>query len=158
VGSPIIVSDANILIDFDEGGLLVELFALDAVLAVPDIVYAEELEHLPNLRQEKLRILALGSAAVQDVTRLAQVYRKPNVRHREVGARRAAPRLPGGRVTRRMGEVASTARICCFFSSLKTLLIPGVEDHGPDALVNVPNAATTGRFSGAHNWPVLPAH
>jgi hypothetical protein len=46
-----------------------------------------------------------------------------------------------------------SAMTCCFFSSLKTLLML-TEAIGPLARVNVPGFIV-GRFSGDHHWPVL---
>ena len=39
-----LVSDANVLIDMDAGGLLKAMFALDYNFAVPDILFDEELK------------------------------------------------------------------------------------------------------------------
>jgi len=39
----LLVSDANILIDMDEGGLLASMFSLDCQFIVPDILFTEEL-------------------------------------------------------------------------------------------------------------------
>ena len=52
----LLISDANILIDMEEGGLLVEMFQLPYQFATPDILFFEELEeehaHLPDLGLE----------------------------------------------------------------------------------------------------------
>jgi hypothetical protein len=40
----LLISDTNIIIDFEDGGLINELFQLPYRFAVPDILYAEELE------------------------------------------------------------------------------------------------------------------
>ena len=49
----LLISDANILIDMEEGGLLEAMFQLPFDFATPDILFFEELEeehaHLPNL-------------------------------------------------------------------------------------------------------------
>jgi hypothetical protein len=48
----LLVSDTNIFIDLEEGNLLNEFFALPYEIAVPDILYYEELDtshsHLVN--------------------------------------------------------------------------------------------------------------
>lgn len=48
----LLISDANILIDMEEGGLLQAMFQLPYEFAAPDILFAEELEdehsHLPG--------------------------------------------------------------------------------------------------------------
>ena len=49
----LLISDANILIDMEEGGLLEAMFQLPFDFATPDILFFEELEeehaHLPDL-------------------------------------------------------------------------------------------------------------
>ena len=40
----LLISDANILIDLEEGELLAQLFALPYRFTVPDILYFDELE------------------------------------------------------------------------------------------------------------------
>jgi predicted lipoprotein with Yx(FWY)xxD motif len=40
----LLISDANILIDIDTGGLVAPMFSLDYRFAVPDVLFAEELE------------------------------------------------------------------------------------------------------------------
>lgn len=49
----LLISDANILIDLEEGELLGLLFQLPYQFSVPDILFAEELEaqhaHLPGM-------------------------------------------------------------------------------------------------------------
>ncbi|WP_370280981.1 PIN domain-containing protein [Pontibacterium sp.] len=40
----LLISDSNVLIDLEEGGLTQQLFLLPYTFAVPDILYAEELE------------------------------------------------------------------------------------------------------------------
>lgn len=52
----LLISDANILIDMEEGGLLEAMFQLPYDFATPDILFYEELEeehaHLPSLGLE----------------------------------------------------------------------------------------------------------
>ncbi|HHF3239455.1 TPA: PIN domain-containing protein [Vibrio alginolyticus] len=52
----LLISDANILIDMEEGGLLEAMFQLPYDFATPDILFYEELEeehaHLPDLGLE----------------------------------------------------------------------------------------------------------
>ena len=47
---PLLISDTNIFIDFQEGKLLEELFQLTATIGVPDLLFEDELreqhEHL----------------------------------------------------------------------------------------------------------------
>lgn len=51
-----------------------------------------------------------------------------------------------------------SAKICCRFSSLKTLLISPRLGTRPFRERQTSWPTTTGRFSAAHNWPVLGAH
>ena len=46
----LVVSDANILIDMEEGGLIEAMFKLPETFAVPNVLFMEELvEHHPEL-------------------------------------------------------------------------------------------------------------
>lgn len=42
--SRLLISDANILIDLEVGGLMLELFKLPYQIQVPDMLFADELE------------------------------------------------------------------------------------------------------------------
>lgn len=42
----LLVSDANILIAMEEGGLLVSMFSLECQFIIPDILFVEELAEL----------------------------------------------------------------------------------------------------------------
>ncbi len=69
---PLLISDSNILIDFEEGGLVDELFRLADTIGVPDILFEEELrkrhEHLLDLG---LDLMELRAEAVQRTVNLA---------------------------------------------------------------------------------------
>jgi len=41
---PLLISDANILMDIEAGDLVAPMFRLDSRFAVPDLLYVEELE------------------------------------------------------------------------------------------------------------------
>lgn len=75
----LLVSDANIFIDFDEGGLLEELFRLPDSIAVPDVLFEDELrdqhEHLLGFG---LVLLELEPASVLRAAELARRYRRPS--------------------------------------------------------------------------------
>jgi predicted nucleic acid-binding protein len=74
-----VVSDANILIDFEEAGLVLSIFQLDIVLAVPDVIFAEELEaRHAHLREQGLTVLELEPASIDDALSLARRYRRPS--------------------------------------------------------------------------------
>jgi predicted nucleic acid-binding protein len=73
----LLISDANILIDFDVGDLLPKLFQLEATLAVPDVLFEEELKaQHPELPSMGLEILRLRESAILRAVRLAQIYRR----------------------------------------------------------------------------------
>lgn len=61
----LLISDANILIDMEKGGITRQMFQLDAVFAVPNTLYEEELrvEH-PQLPELGLRTLELTEETV----------------------------------------------------------------------------------------------
>jgi rRNA-processing protein FCF1 len=64
----LLISDANILIDMEVGGLTATMFRLDGYrFAVPDVLFAEELaaQH-PNLPGLGLEVLTLAADGVQD--------------------------------------------------------------------------------------------
>ena len=71
----LLISDANILIDVNAGGLLRSMFRLKFAFAVPDTLFEEELrEHHPNLRYLGLQILELDGETVEYAGRLVQKY------------------------------------------------------------------------------------
>ena len=71
----LLISDANILIDMNAGGLLRSMFRLEFVFAVPDTLFEEELrkDH-PNLRYLGLKTLELNGETVEHAARLVQKY------------------------------------------------------------------------------------
>ncbi len=71
----LLVSDANILIDMNAGGLLRSMFQLKFSFAVPDTLFEEELrEDHPNLRYLGLQVLELDGETVKYAGRLVQKY------------------------------------------------------------------------------------
>ena len=54
----LLISDANVIIDMEVGGLIKQMFRLDYEFAVPDVLYEEELKenhaNLPKLGLERL--------------------------------------------------------------------------------------------------------
>lgn len=75
----LLISDANILIDMDTGGLLAPMFSMEYRFAVPDVLYVEELEG----QHDGLMELGLQSVTLQDhlvatVAALSQQYRRPS--------------------------------------------------------------------------------
>lgn len=75
----VLISDANILIDMEVGGLLEPLFALPFQFKVADLLYYEELEeqhpHLPGLG---LQITELSAASMKEAMRLTALYGNPS--------------------------------------------------------------------------------
>lgn len=62
----LLISDANILIDMETGGLIRPMFQLDATFAVPNTLFEEELRgHHSNLLSHGLRSLELSSKTVE---------------------------------------------------------------------------------------------
>lgn len=73
----LLVTDANVLIDYLVGELVAELFDLDCRLAIPDVLFAEELEsHHSELIDLGLELLSLSSAAIERTAGLASSHRR----------------------------------------------------------------------------------
>ena len=71
----LLISDANILIDMTEGGLLRSMFKLKFAFAVPDTLFEEELRtHHPDLQYLGLQSIELEGDAVAYAGRLVQKY------------------------------------------------------------------------------------
>lgn len=72
----LLISDANIIIDMNTGGLLRLMFRFDATFAVPDVLYEEELrtDH-PELPRLGLKRLELSEDTVAYAGRLIEKYR-----------------------------------------------------------------------------------
>lgn len=67
----LLISDANILIDMEVGGLLEAVFGLPESFAVPDVLFEEELApYYPQLRGLGLRILSLTGESIDHVVQL----------------------------------------------------------------------------------------
>lgn len=74
----LLISDANILIDIETGGLLAPMFSMAYRFAVPDVLYYEELhEQHAGLLDMGLESMTLDSALVVRVTELVLRYRRP---------------------------------------------------------------------------------
>lgn len=73
------ISDANILIDVEVGGLLAPMFSLGYQFAVPDVLYYEELaEHHAHWRDMGLMVKSLPAEGVARVQALSQKYKRPS--------------------------------------------------------------------------------
>ena len=73
------ISDANILIDVEVGGLLAPMFTLGYQFAVPDVLYFEELaEQHAHWRDMGLIVKSLPAEGVARVQVLSQKYKRPS--------------------------------------------------------------------------------
>jgi predicted nucleic acid-binding protein len=80
VPQALVISDANILIDMEAGGLLRLMFRLDFRFAVPDVLFEMELrEHHPGLARFGLRRMELSGDSVRYVETLASDARAKGV-------------------------------------------------------------------------------
>lgn len=74
-----LISDANIIIDMESGGILDKMFGLPETFAVPNVLYVEELEahhaYLPGLG---LAVLEVHEEYVSEAYRLGDVYIRPS--------------------------------------------------------------------------------
>ena len=71
----LIVSDANIFIDMEVGGLTPLMFQIGEEIAVPDILYEEELrEHHSELPGYGLRILEVQEMFVKEADRMGAIH------------------------------------------------------------------------------------
>lgn len=76
----LLISDANILIDMEAGGLIEVMFRLPETFAVPDVLFMEELvNESPKLPGYGLQVLRLAEETVAESERLRQVYRHPSL-------------------------------------------------------------------------------
>lgn len=75
----LLISDANVIIDMEAGGLIKQMFNLDYEFVVPDVLYEEELkEDHPNLQKLGLKRRELQAAAVEYTVALGAKYPKPS--------------------------------------------------------------------------------
>ncbi|WP_218149434.1 hypothetical protein [Marinospirillum celere] len=75
----LLISDTNILIDLEEGGLINELFQLPYQFAVPDILFAEELEaHHNHLLAKGLQQRELTPESMDYALQLVEHYSGPS--------------------------------------------------------------------------------
>ncbi len=76
----LLVSDANIFIDFDVAGLTTELFRLPHEIVVPDVLYEQELANRhPHLLKLGLQVRSLTGDQVGEAYRFQLKYRAPSV-------------------------------------------------------------------------------
>lgn len=71
----LLITDANILIDFIEGDLINEIFALNHTLQTPDVLFYEELaDRHSDLLDLGLKLAALDATAMQNAYQLHSHY------------------------------------------------------------------------------------
>ncbi len=75
----LLISDANIFIDFDVGGLLGQLFDISATIGVPDLLFEDELrDQHQDLLIHGLKLMTLEAPAIQRTIELARRYCRPS--------------------------------------------------------------------------------
>lgn len=75
----VLISDANILIDMDVGGLLESLFQLPYQLKVSDLLFHDELAHYHgHLLDLGLELQELTPDSMREAQRLTDTYRDPS--------------------------------------------------------------------------------
>jgi len=75
VSKPLLVSDANIIIDMIDGGLFGRMFQLEFRFGVPDILYTEELKPFYGfLDQSELVPMELSSESVELAWQITHKY------------------------------------------------------------------------------------
>lgn len=75
----LLVSDTNIIIDLETGGLVDELLALEDDVGVPNVLFHDELSAQHDyLEQAGLRVLALDGETMMRAFQLAGRYQKPS--------------------------------------------------------------------------------
>jgi predicted nucleic acid-binding protein len=77
--SQLLISDANILIDLEDGGLITEMFKLPFQFRVPDMLFADELEELHGyLLEHGLQLGELAPAFMAEAEVLTSKYKQPS--------------------------------------------------------------------------------
>jgi len=75
----LLISDANVLIDIEEGELVPVLFRLPHRIATPDILFFDELEsHHRDLPEAGLELLPMSGDLIDEAGRQAAAYSAPS--------------------------------------------------------------------------------
>jgi len=105
----LLISDANILIDMEAGGLKEIMFRLPETFAVPDVLFIEELvEESPELPGYGLQVLRLAEGTVAESERLRQTYKQPSTNDLlalALAKQESCPLLTGDRKLREAAEL-----------------------------------------------------
>jgi len=111
----LLISDANILIDMDTGGLLAPMFSMEYRFAVPDVLYVEELvEQHSGLLELGLQPVTMQEHLVSEVATLSRRYRRPSRNDLfalALAASEACPLLTGDKYLRAAAE-AEGVEVC----------------------------------------------
>lgn len=104
----LLISDANILIDMEEGRLIAPMFKLPYQFVIPDILFEEELEEAHQyLLKAGLQLGELDADAMRDVAGLTQRYNRTS-RYDcfalALARARACPLLTGDKALRNAAE------------------------------------------------------
>lgn len=76
----LLISDANILIDIEDGNLTPVIFKLPYEIAVPDILFELELrERHSHLLEAGLKVISLTAESVKKTEALTQQYPRPSM-------------------------------------------------------------------------------
>ncbi len=80
VNRTLLISDANVVIDIIDGGLLEGMFSLEYEYGIPDLLYEDELRvNHSELSKIGLQIMGQSDIALNDTTALYEKYRKSGV-------------------------------------------------------------------------------
>lgn len=104
----LLISDANILIDMEEGGLLEHMFNLPYEFHIPDILFDEELEQQHNHLLEKGLVIAeLDSETMLHAMELTARYTRPSRNDcfaLALAAQKRCPLLTGDQALRKAAD------------------------------------------------------
>ena len=104
----LLISDANIFIDMEAGGLVEAMFSLPETFVVPDILFREELaEYNPELPGLGLQVMSLTEEGVAESMRLRLVHKHPSQNDLfalALAKQESCPLLTGDRRLRKAAE------------------------------------------------------
>mgnify|MGYP001615927311 FL=1 len=104
----LLISDANIFIDMEAGGLVEAMFSLPETFVVPDILFREELaEYNPELPGLGLQVMSLTEERVAESMRLRLVHKHPSQNDLfalALAKQESCPLLTGDRRLRKAAE------------------------------------------------------
>lgn len=76
----LLISDANVLIDVIDGGIVDEMFMLECEFGVPDVLFHYELKnHYPWLPGKGLKVMGLAAAGILDTAQLGARHARAGV-------------------------------------------------------------------------------